>query len=498
MKEANKTVSEQDSNKLKLEPLSTKFEDLYDRGISETTARKYGVYLGSKGYVYPYYTRDGKQYIANKIRKEKVKEFYSLGVIQQSGLFGQQLFPPGSAKAITVTEGEDDAMAASEIQGNRYPVVSVKNGAQAAVKDCLDNYEYLNSFDEIVLCFDKDEAHVSPTGSITYPGQDAAIAVASLFPLGKVKVLTLKLFKDARDYLLHGKNKEFINEWWQSPVFKPSGLRFLKDMWDLIVSPKKYESIPYPWQTLNKQTYGMRQSEFVLLTAEPGAGKTTILKEMAYPLIVEYGKKVGFLFFEELNEDTTLSMLSIAANKPLHLPDVREHVTEEELRKYFNLVANNDLGVIWDHFGSNSIHEVLAKIDHLAALGCTHIFLDHLSIIVSDQSGDERKQLDEISTKLKTKLMERDIWLCAVIHKSRSGLIRGSMGPEQLANLVIDAERDKDHLDPWVRNVTKMLLKKNRFTGRTGPSSYVFYDEITGRLIELNEEEIKRYEEQKE
>ena len=34
---------------------------------------------------------------------------------------------------------------------------------------------------------------------------------------------------------------------------------------------------------------------------------------------------------------------------------------------------------------------------------CRYIFLDHISILVSDQSaGDERKALDEIATKLKT------------------------------------------------------------------------------------------------
>lgn len=476
------------------EPLGTKFEELEDREISEDTAQKYGVYLGTKGYVFPFYSKDGKFHISSKLRKRASKEFWSTGEIQQAGLFGQQLFSPGSGKFITICEGEFDAMAASEMQGNRYPVVSVKNGANGAVRDCQDNYEYLNSFPTIVICFDKDEAHVTPTGNITYPGQDAAIAVANLFALGKVKILTLKQYKDANDYLRNRKVKEFINEWWQAPDYKPSGLKYGKDMWDEIITPRKFESVPYPWTTLNSQTYGIRLSEFVLITGDPGGGKTTILKEIAFPLITDHQAKVGFLFFEEPNYDTILGLMSIGANKPLHLPDVREHVTEKELRNVFDNTVGNDRTVLWDHFGSNSIHEVLAKIHHMAALGCKYIVLDHLSIIVSDQSGDERKQLDEISTKLKSICMELNIWIGAAIHKSRSGLIRGSMGPEQLANLVIDLDRDKDALDPWQRNVTKMLLKKNRFTGRTGPSSYLFYDSISGRLNELNEEEIARYE----
>ena len=55
-----------------------------------------------------------------------------------------------------------------------------------------------------------------------------------------------------------------------------------------------------------------------------------------------------------------------------------------------------------------------------------------MSIIVSDQSGDERKQLDEISTKLKTMTMNLDIAVFCVIHTNRQGEARGSAGPEKV------------------------------------------------------------------
>ena len=498
-KEFNKQLnSKKEVQSKELDGLGTEFTDLKERGISGRIAKKYGVYLSEKGYVYPFYSRDGKQHISNKIRKRETKDFFSQGLIKEAGLFGQQLFPPGSGKYITVTEGEDDAMAASEMMGGDYPYVSIKNGANAAVRDCTDNYEYLNSFENIVLCFDKDEPHVRPDGTVHYPGQEAAIQVANLFALGKVKIVTLKLFKDARDYLCNGKGKDFFREWWQAPVYTPSGLRLGRDMWDEVLTLDEFSSIPYPWNVLNKQTYGIRLSELLLITANPGVGKSSILKEIAFPLVTEHKKKCGILFFEETNKKTTLGLMSIGCNKPLHLPDVRSGVTNDELRNIFDDTVGNDRVVLWDHFGSNSIHEVLAKIRHMAALGCKYIFLDHLSIIVSDQSGDERKQLDEISTKLRTLLQELNIFVAAVIHLSRSGEIRGSMGPEQLADLVIKAYRNKDHLDSWIRNVTKLTIEKNRFTGDTGPSSYLFYDRETGRLIELNEEQILRYENEKE
>jgi twinkle protein len=130
----------------------------------------------------------------------------------------------------------------------------------------------------------------------------------------------------------------------------------------------------------------------------------------------------------------------------------------------------------------------------MSVMGCKYIFIDHLSIIVSDQSGDERKQLDEISTKLKMLTMELDICVHCIIHTNRDGQARGSAGPEKVANIHLALHRDKDDPDPWRRNVTKLVIVKNRFCGRTGPACYLFYDEGTGRLIELDETAVGKYE----
>jgi twinkle protein len=129
----------------------------------------------------------------------------------------------------------------------------------------------------------------------------------------------------------------------------------------------------------------------------------------------------------------------------------------------------------------------------MVALGCRYIVLDHLSIIVSDQSGDERKQLDEISTKLKSLTMNLQIAVVAVIHINRQGQVRGSAGPEQVSNNVIRLTRDKKEVDDWRRNVTQMDVEKCRLSGRTGPACWLFYDSETGRLVELGQEETKKF-----
>jgi twinkle protein len=469
-----------------IKPLAEEFGSWKDRGFTPKTVAKYQVTVGGKGNkfeaVYPFFDKDGA-HVSNKIRFPG-KEFIVQGDFKSATLFGQQAFPAGSAKQITITEGQDDAMAVFEMQGQQYPAVSIAS-ASSVKRDIANNFEYLNSFGEIVLCFDNDE-----------PGKAAAQVAAGMFKPGKVRLMNLTDGKDANEYLLAGKTREFGKQWWAAAPFTPTGLKLGSQMWDDIKEAKKYETVSYPYKGLNYATYGIRLSEVVLVTAHTKVGKTTLLKEITSHLLAnakkEYG--VGGLFLEESNADTALGLMSIEANKPLHLPDVREGVTQEELKKLFDASVNTDRLVLWDHFGSNTIEGVLDKIRHMHALGCKYIILDHLSIIVSDQNGDERKQLDEISTKLKMLCMELNIAVIAVIHQSRSGVVRGSAGPEQIANITVKLTRDLEDEDEWRRNVTKVTVTLNRFCGRTGPAGYLLYDPVTGRQNELTPEEGKKYE----
>jgi twinkle protein len=455
---------------------------LKDRGISAGSVNKYQVTVNTNpespvGHVYPYFDENGA-HVANKVRRKGEKAFYWEGDMGSGRLFGQQLFPAGG-KAITIVEGECDAMAGYQLTGSRYPCVSVMS-ANVAKKNCADNFEYLDSFEKVVICMDADE-----------PGQKAAQQVAQLFAPGKAHIVKLQLAKDANDYLVKGLEKEYVNEWFRAPSFMPDGLKVGKDMWEEIENHKIPKSVPYPFEGLNHMTYGMRLSEVVLFTADTGVGKTSIVKRIEHSLLknkelIEENVGVGILHLEEPNYDTIIGLMSVEANKPYHLPDTDR--TKEELKGHFDSVINNDRVVIWDHFGSNDVDAVLAKIRHMAALGCKYIMLDHLSIIVSDHSGDERKQLDEISTKLKMLCMSLQICVIAVIHTNRSGQIRGSAGPEQIANMVIKLHRDKTDPDTWRRNITSLIVEKNRFCGRTGPACHLWYNEVTGNLEELTKE----------
>jgi twinkle protein len=265
-----------------------------------------------------------------------------------------------------------------------------------------------------------------------------------------------------------------------------------------IINRPSHFSTAYPFEGLNKLTYGLRLSEFVVINAQTGVGKTSLLKEIEYAILTnpEVSREGIRSRVPCISKSWTLTWLWVSCQftrTKVQLPDTE--AVEDELREAFEEIIDTNRVIIYDHFGSNEIDAIVAKVRHMAALGCKYIVLDHLSIVVSDQSGDERKQLDEISTKLKTLCMEANIALVAVIHQNRQGQIRGTAGVEQLANIVLRLERDLTASDPWRRNVTKVWVEKNRFCGRTGPASWLFYDDITGRMQELDEVSVTKYEE---
>lgn len=472
---------------------------LVDRRISKNTLERYGVTLryGANGEVtehfYPYFD-EHNNHVATKVRVVEGKKFVCSGDINSSTLYGQNILPSGG-KFITITEGEIDAMSVCEMTG--YPAVSVKS-ASSAVKDIKAQFDYVNSFDTIVLCFDNDPGKPNPkTGEMMYPGQEAAENVARLFKAGKVRIVNLHPLKDANDFLKSNKVDEFKRKWWDAPPYEIDGIVCGKTLWDEINKEDKYFMVPYPFASMNEKLYGMRTSEMITVTAGTGVGKTTLLKHIAVwiknNLPPEHN--IGLMMFEETLRETSLGLMSVSAGCPLHLPDYE--ASEEVRRKAFTDTLGDGRVFFHDHFGSTSIANVVDKVEKLATqYDCKYIVLDHISIIVSDQQqGDERRALDEIATKLKTLTINKDICLIIVCHLKRidgkpaeeGGQIslsdlRGTAAIGQLSNLVLGLERD---LQGTESNRVRVRCLKDRFAGRTGVVATLDFDYPTFSFNEV-------------
>ena len=114
-----------------IRPLGGDFLSIPERGITKATCEAYGVRQSGTEHYYPYTDAAGKD-IAHKIRVVTDKSFRSQGNIKDAVLFGQAMWNKGG-KYVTIVEGELDALAAYQMMGSKYPVVSIKNGAASAV-----------------------------------------------------------------------------------------------------------------------------------------------------------------------------------------------------------------------------------------------------------------------------------------------------------------------------------------------------------------------------
>lgn len=463
-----------------------------ERGITWETCDFFKVTQVDGKHIYPYADSDG-MYVASKIRHVSNKTFAVEGQWAKSVLFGQNLFPK-SGKYITIVEGELDALACYQMLGSKWPVVSIRNGAQAALKDCKANYEWLDSFDNVVICFDADE-----------PGRKAAEEVAELFGSKAKIVKHIKEKKDACDYLASGLAAEFVSSvWWKAETYVPDGIVAGSTLWEEVSRPEKPADALYPFKGLNELLYGLRPAELITVTAGSGLGKSQFLREILYHVLKTTKWNIGGLFLEESVKKTARSIMSLEANKKLHLPDTL--VSEEELKHAFDATLGTDRIYLFDHFGSTNIDNILNRIRYMVkACDCRLIFLDHISIVVSGQdNGDERKAIDEMMTRLRTLVQELNVTLVAVSHLKRPNgnqghedgqavslsQLRGSGAIAQLSDAVITLERNSMAEDPNVRHITKVSVAKNRYCGLTGPACELKYDTDTGRMREVTLEEL--------
>ena len=466
---------------------------LTERSISKETAQKYNTDVKVNGnmnthHIYKYFDESGNN-IGNKVRNISTKDMWVEGSMTEALLFGQNIFAP-NGKYITITEGEVDAMSAYELLGSKWACVSIKTGAGSALRDCKKAFEYLDSFDQIVISFDMDKQ-----------GRDASEKVAQLFSPNKCKIMHME-HKDANEYLQVNKREEFTRAWWNAQPYTPAGIVNLKDLKSTIFEEEYCETCLYPWTKLNDKTYGMRTGELITFTSGAGMGKSSIMRELMYHMLKNTNDNVGILALEESIKNTTFNIMSVDANARLYINEIRKKYSQEELDTWFDNTVGTGRFFAFDHFGSINNDEILSRVRFMAqALDCKWIFLDHLSILVSGQEdNDERKSIDILMTKLRSLVEQTGIGLLLVSHLRRPtgdrghedgkevslSHLRGSASIAHLSDSVIALERDQQAEDEVLANTTTIRILKNRYTGDTGIATHLFYDRETGRMKEIS------------
>ena len=454
-----------------------------DRKISMDTAKKYGVTSEFKvgtsetiKHYYPYFDRKGAQ-CGVKVRVLRDKRFTTSGDMKSNTLFGQQLFS-NEGKYVTVVEGELDAMAAYELLGSRWPVVSVSKGAAGAKKDFQRNLEWLEGFENVIIAFDSDE-----------PGRAAAEECAQILSPNKAKIVNLEEFKDPCDYLKNGKAKAFMQEWWNAKAYVMTGVITLEEAWEDFLKMGKEQIIPFPdsFGQLNQMMNGgIAAGEITVLGALTSVGKTTMVNEITYHLWKNTDLNIGCAFLEASKGEAVKNLLTIHNNLNFSFENLEDH----DLSKYKSDIITDGRIYLLDHFGAVDADELFIKLRSMVkGNGCNILVIDPLQAGVSSNTNEV---IDDFMDRLLKLAKETNVAIIVVSHMRKPSAsqphnvseydLKGSGSINQIAFNTILLSRDKMAEDEYAKNSTFVQLVKCRRTGMTGPAGWLYYNQGTGRL----------------
>ncbi|TPI67586.1 toprim domain-containing protein [Mesorhizobium sp. B3-1-3] len=474
------------------EPRTTDFvplgepSDWASRGINLESAQKWGFTrstLNGQPVRLFNYRNSAQQLVWQKIRFQG-KDFRSKGAKDDMCLYGMWLWRDGG-KRVVITEGELDAISLSQMQGHKWAVVSVPNGADGAAKALRKNLQWLEQFEEIVLMFDQDE-----------PGQKATDECKVIpFTPGKLRIATLPL-KDANEMLMAGRVKETIDAIWGAKVYRPDGLVSIDDILeDALEDP--VVGLPWCFEELTKLTYGRRLGEIYGVGAGTGIGKTDFLMQQIAFDVNELQEVVGAIFLEQKPKETAKRAAGKFAGKRFHVPD--GSWTKDELRRALEEMRGKVY--FYDNFGQTDWELVKGHIRYMAvSLGVRIFYLDHLTAL-----AEETEELNGIMKELAGIANELQIIITFVSHLAtpdgkpheEGGRVmirhfRGSRAIGFWSFFMFGLERDQQHEDPIIAQTTIFRILKDRFTGNaTGKTINLGFESETGRLFVRDDDPFK-------
>jgi twinkle protein len=376
-------------------------------------------------------------------------------------------------------------MSAYQMLKQAYPtaepnVVSLPNGANT--KAIEDNYEFLNGYDEIVVCTDSDE-----------PGQKVAEEIVKALAWARSRWSTCLTRMPTRCCSrIRAVYLSSISSRPRSMCQTGSGVVW---MWSLTHLQDQRKGFELPYPLLNQKLHGLRKGELTTITAGSGIGKSTIAREIVYHMLDHHGLKMGLIFLEEPSSKPCYLNVAMDINIPVaRIREDHTTVNKDKAKVSFDRLVHNDNFWFIDHFGSIKADSLLEKMRYLAVVKkCDFIVLDHLSMVISGlATTDERKDIDILMTKLAAFVNETGVGILNVVHLKRTGGVsfnhggavslndlRGSAALEQLSWNVLALERDQqDEENP---NISQIRVLKNREWGYTGLCDTCEYNVLTGR-----------------
>lgn len=447
---------------------ATDKEEYYPhRGINAETMRFYKVLTQFDGegealshkYVYP----DG----GNKTRVFP-KSFHANVGFKPDQLFGMQLFNAGSSKAVTVVEGELDAMSAYQMLGSKYPVVSLPSASPS--KNLLANCkDWLGSFEKIYLSLDVDDK-----------AEAFAMQLMRLFPNRVFKVSHDK-WKDANEFLQAGAAQTYNQCWWNAGLFTPDNIYATEDDFlKLLHDSPNYSYVPTGIKNLDDKILGLMQGHMTMIKAPTGIGKSEFMRYLEYNFIKNHPDvKFATWHLEETKLRSLLGVVSYCLNDNVTRKDLIDSKNRlSDVEKTIKDITTNSGYMQFHMREEDGAEELLDQIRMLTQVyGCQYILFEPVQDAVS--TSDEKSKesiLADLAIRLSKLAADLNVGIVTIAHTNENGDPKYCKMLAQRASVVIDLERNKESDNLVDRNTTTIYVKKNRPTGLEGPAGELMFD----------------------
>jgi twinkle protein len=171
----------------------------------------------------------------------------------------------------------------------------------------------------------------------------------------------------------------------------------------------------------------------------------------------------------------------------------------DELKEGFDKVFGSGRVQLLKHEDCALGSDILEYLDFMAVTGCTHLFLDHITLLTSEGFNDltGNEATDKAMNILNRMVKRRNVWLGLISHIRKMGDagksfedgiiptlddIKGSGAIKQICYDILGFARNLNAEKAEARNTIRLAVLKSRYTGLTGPAGKAKYDYATGRL----------------
>ncbi len=424
---------------------------------------------------------------------------------QASDLSGQSKFKEGG-KFVLIVGGERDKTAAYHMlyqsqlsrghgSFNAIPVVSPTTGETSAYKQLQAQYTWLDSFENIILGFDSDEA-----------GEQATVEALKYLPREKVKIAK---WSENDPFALweKGRSAQFLRDFYDAKDVVSSGIVGSGDMRAGVLEYLRLPRIPLPDYMKKIQTMmggGIKQGRIVNIIGSTSVGKSTHSESMFHfwAMNSPEGVMPAAVSLEATKEEFWLKMAAIHLG--INIDSLSDEEAEELIMAPEHEEALNELERLPD--GSHryqliderdgSIERLQDQIIRLfRGSGRNLIIIDVLSDLLRFLPNDEQER----HMAWQKRMAKEGLTIINILHTRKPTSEKGNTDKKvteydalgsssyvQSAHINIVINRNKMAEDEVDKNTTEVDMPKCR-GGKTGSAGKWYYDWKTRKVYDLDD-----------